>query len=90
MTGQEGDMMGEAWKLVWNSWEVLKKDTGGSMETGWVFDVVTRSIKLVSEPLLCIILVLQCSPELMHSNTSNIVLSRSCWPACQPWTWLLA
>jgi hypothetical protein len=31
----EGDMMGEAVKLVWNSWVVLKKDTGGSMETGW-------------------------------------------------------
>ena len=30
----EGDMMGEAVKLVWNSWVVLK-DTGGSMETGW-------------------------------------------------------
>jgi hypothetical protein len=28
----EGDMMGEAVKLVWNSWVVLK-DTGGCMET---------------------------------------------------------
>jgi hypothetical protein len=29
----EGDMIGEAVKLVWNSWVVLK-DTGGSIEMG--------------------------------------------------------
>ena len=28
-------MMGEAVKLVRNSWVVLKRDTGGSMKTGW-------------------------------------------------------
>ena len=38
----EGDMMGEAVKLVWNSWVVLKKDTGGSMETGWAKALVWR------------------------------------------------
>ena len=31
----EGYMMGGSVKLVWNSWVVLKKDTGCSMETGW-------------------------------------------------------
>jgi hypothetical protein len=31
----EGDMMGEAVKLVFNSWVVLKKDTGGSMDSWW-------------------------------------------------------
>ena len=31
----EGDMMGVAVKLVLNSWVVLKKDTGGSMDSAW-------------------------------------------------------
>ena len=36
----EGDMVCEAVKLVWNSLVVLKKDTGGSMETGWAKSLV--------------------------------------------------
>ena len=46
----EGYMMGGSVKLVWNSWVVLKKDTGCSMETGcgealvWLHNLATQVI----------------------------------------------